>query len=121
MLKPKTPAVVHSLGLLVLLVTASVAHAQTPDAVVQRIKASPPFQQAAAFLDSDYDRFVRELVTLTEIPAPPFKEDARGAAYLKMLEDAGLTDVERDPEGNVMGVWKGTGGGTSMLAVLSHL
>jgi acetylornithine deacetylase/succinyl-diaminopimelate desuccinylase-like protein len=103
------------------LLLASAARAQTPDAVVQRIKASASFQQAAAFLDSDYDRFVRELIALTEIPAPPFKEDARGAAYLKMLQDAGLTDVESDPEGNVMGVWKGTGGGTSMLAVLSHL
>jgi acetylornithine deacetylase/succinyl-diaminopimelate desuccinylase-like protein len=112
---------VHVLSLLALLLHGSVAPAQTPEAVVQKIKASAPFQQAIAFLDSDYDRFVRELVTLTEIPAPPFKEDARGAAYLKMLEDAGLADVERDPEGNVMGVWKGTGRGTSMLAVLSHL
>jgi len=112
---------VNGLCALALLAGALVAEAQTPDAVVQRIKAGAPFQQAAAFLDSDYDRFVRELIALTEIPAPPFKEDARGAAYLKMLQDAGLTDVERDPEGNVMGVWKGVGGGTSMLAVLSHL
>jgi tripeptide aminopeptidase len=109
------------IGVATVLLLASAARAQTPDAVVQRIKASASFQQAAAFLDSDYDRFVHELIALTEIPAPPFKEDARGAAYLKMLQDAGLTDVERDPEGNVMGVWKGTGGGTSMLAVLSHL
>lgn len=102
----------------------SAGAAQTPDAVVQRIKAGAPFQQAAAFLGADYDRFVQELVTLTEIPAPPFKEDARGAAYATMLKDAGLADVERDAEGNVMGVWKGTrtgASGTSMLAVLSHL
>ncbi len=112
---------VNGLCALAILAGALAAEAQTPDAVVQRIKASASFEQAAAFLDSDYDRFVRELIALTEIPAPPFKEDARGAAYLKMLQDAGLTDVERDPEGNVMGVWKGTGGGTSMLAVLSHL
>jgi len=107
--------------LVVVLIGATGASGQTPDAVVQRIKATAPFQQAVAFLDGDYDRFVRELVTLTEIPAPPFKEDARGTAYLAMLKDAGLVDVERDQEGNVMGVWKGTRTGASMLAVLSHL
>lgn len=107
---------------LVLLFTSTLARAQTPDAVVQKIKASPGHQAAAAFLESDYERFVQELVTLTEIPAPPFKETARGTAYLQMLKDAGLTDVERDPEGNVMGVWKGTGAGRGpLLAILSHL
>src|SRR5262245_25189386 len=107
--------------LVVVLIGATGASGQTQDAVVQRIKATAPFQQAVAFLDGDYDRFVRELVTLTEIPAPPFKGVARGTAYLAMLKDAGLVDVERDQEGNVMGVWKGTRSGASMLAVLSHL
>ena len=91
------------------------------DSLVQRIKASAGFKQAAAFLDSDYDRFVRELITLNEIPAPPFKEQARGTAYLTMLKDAGLSDVERDPEGNVMGIWKGARSGGPLLAVLAHL
>src|SRR5690606_36883340 len=54
------------------------------------------------------------------IPAPPFKERARAEAYLGMLRDAGLRDVEMDPEGNVMGVRPGTGRG-GMLAVLAHL
>lgn len=96
--------------------------AQTPEAVVQRIKVGDAHRTAVAFLEADYDRFVRELVALTEIPAPPFKEDARGAAYLAMLRDAGLVDVERDQEGNVMGVWRGTNApGGPMLAVLAHL
>jgi acetylornithine deacetylase/succinyl-diaminopimelate desuccinylase-like protein len=104
-----------------LLISATLAGAQTPDAVVQKIRASAGFQTASTFLDTDYDRFVQELITLTEIPAPPFKETARGTAYLAMLKDAGLSDVERDPEGNVMGVWKGAAGRGPMLAVLSHL
>ncbi len=37
-----------------------------------------------------------------------------------MLRDAGLSDVETDAAGNVMGVRKGTGSGP-MLAVLAHL
>jgi acetylornithine deacetylase/succinyl-diaminopimelate desuccinylase-like protein len=37
-----------------------------------------------------------------------------------MLKEHGLADIERDQEGNVMGVRKGMGG-APMLAVLSHL
>jgi tripeptide aminopeptidase len=96
------------------------AQAPAPDAGVQRLIESAQFKQAAAFIDGDYERFVRELVTLTEIPAPPFKEQARAKAFLEMLRGEGLADVEIDAEGNAMGVRRGTGGGP-MLAVLAHL
>ncbi|HET7219860.1 MAG TPA: M20/M25/M40 family metallo-hydrolase [Vicinamibacterales bacterium] len=87
---------------------------------VQRLIDGAQFKQAIAFVDSDYDRFVQELITLTEIAAPPFKEQARGKAFLAMLRRDGLADVEIDAEGNVMGVRKGSGG-AGMLAVLAHL
>lgn len=87
---------------------------------VQAIVSSSAFRDAKGFLESDHDRFVRELIALTEIPAPPFKEQRRGAAYLEMLRSAKLADVETDAEGNVMGIRKGTGSGP-MLAVLAHL
>src|SRR6185369_12344184 len=51
---------------------------------------------------------------------PPFKEAKRAAAYLQMLRQAGLTNVEQDAEGNVMGVRKGTGSGP-LIAVAAHL
>ena len=95
--------------MVVLLVVASHAQAQTPAQTVQAIVQSAKMQNATAFIEKDYDRFVRELIELTEIPAPPFKEEARAKAYLEMLRAHGLTDVERDAEGNVMGVRKGTG------------
>jgi len=94
--------------------------AQTAAPDVSRTIESADFREAKAFIRTDYDRFVKELVALTEIPAPPFKEERRAAAYLAMLQQHGLSDVERDPEGNVMGVRRGTGGGP-MLAVLAHL
>src|SRR5262249_160895 len=93
--------------------------AQASDPGVRPIIDSPEFKQAATFIDSDYDRFVRELITLTEIPSPPFKEQQRARAYLEMLRQQGLADVEMDPEGNVMGVRGGAGG--PMLAVVAHL
>ena len=93
---------------------------EQPSELVQRIRGSAQFAEASAFIDGDYDRFVTELVALTEIPAPPFKEQARAKVYLEMLRREGLSDVEIDAEGNAMGVRKGTAGG-SMVAVLAHL
>ncbi|MDA1307730.1 MAG: M20/M25/M40 family metallo-hydrolase, partial [Acidobacteria bacterium] len=97
--------------------------AQTPntyDATIAKVRASEGFQKALAILDRDHDRLVEEIITLTEIPAPPFKEDARAKHYLEMLRASGLTDVEQDEEGNVMGLRKGTGGGP-LIAVAAHL
>ena len=104
----------------ILLLAAAPAAAQSPADVVQRILQSPKMKAASTFIEADYERFVREIIQLTEIPAPPFKEEARGAAYLEMLKAHRLDDVERDAEGNVMGVRRGSGSGP-MLAVLAHL
>jgi tripeptide aminopeptidase len=94
--------------------------APSPDDLVRRIRGSASYKQAATFIEGDYDRFVRELITLTEIPAPPFKEQQRARAYLELLRAQGLADVEMDSEGNVMGIRKGTGSGP-LLAVVAHL
>ena len=90
------------------------------EAIVKQILDSPQFKQATAFIQKDHDRFVKELIELTEIPAPPFKEQTRAKAYLEMLRASGLSDVEMDTEGNVMGLRKGTGNG-SIVAVVAHL
>jgi len=103
-----------------LLLSATTALAQNAEQRVQSIVSSASFRNARAALDADHPRFVRELITLTEIPAPPFKETKRAAAYLEMLREAKLADVETDAEGNVMGIRTGTGSGP-MLAVLAHL
>jgi tripeptide aminopeptidase len=107
-------------GILCVLVLSIPVAAQAPDAVVRRVVGSAGFQTATAFIQSDYDRFVRELVALTEIPAPPFKEAARAKAYLAMLTESGLADVEMDAVGNVMGIRRGTTAGP-LLAVVAHL
>lgn len=96
--------------------------AQSPDATVRALLDGPKFKQAIVFIQSDQDRFVRELIALTEIPAPPFKEQTRGKAYIEMLRQVGLTDVEMDPEGNVMGIRRGSGpAGEPLLLVNAHL
>ncbi len=108
--------------LLALCLTAGQPLAPAPEASpdIAALVASVPFRSAAEAIDAGHERFISELIRLTEIPAPPFGEQARAEAYLAMLRDAGLTDVEMDPEGNVMGVRPGSGEG-GMLAVLAHL
>ena len=95
-------------------------HVRAQDAAVRQLLESPAFKTAQAFIEKDHPRFVKELIELTEIPAPPFKEERRAKVYLEMLRASGLTDVEMDAEGNVMGVRKGTGNG-NMVAVVAHL
>jgi acetylornithine deacetylase/succinyl-diaminopimelate desuccinylase-like protein len=93
-----------------------------PDAAVQALVKSAGFKAAVGTLDRDHDRMVGDIVTLTEIPSPPFKEAARGKAYAEMLKAAGLTDVETDAEGNVMGLRRGTGpDGGPVVVLAAHL
>jgi tripeptide aminopeptidase len=96
------------------------AQAGQYDSAIAKVRNSDGFKQAAAILDRDFDRFVTEIIAITEIPAPPFKETARAKAYMEMLRTAGLTDVEQDEEGNVMGLRRGTGTGP-LIAVGAHL
>jgi di/tripeptidase len=88
-----------------------------------KLVASPGFKKAVAKLDADYDRTVADIVTLTQIPAPPFKEEARAKAYLAMLKAHGLSNVEMDTEGNVMGVRAGTvtKGNGPFVVIAAHL
>lgn len=84
------------------------AQAAGSDTAVAKLVASPAFKAAAKTLADQHDRTVADIITLTEIPAPPFKEAERGKALLEMWKAAGLSDVQMDAEGNVTGVRAGT-------------
>ncbi len=101
----------------------SPALAQTKDAAsdVARILASPAFKTAAATLDKEHGRIVEDGIKLTEIPSPPFKEEARAKEYEAMFKAAGLSDVKIDAEGNVLGVRKGARGDGKFVVVSAHL
>jgi acetylornithine deacetylase/succinyl-diaminopimelate desuccinylase-like protein len=102
--------------------THAPASTTSADRAIQAIRASPGFKAANAYLDRTYDRIVEETIELTEIPAPPFKEKARGEAFLAKLKALGLSDVEMDAEGNVMGLRRGTGpAGGPVVVLAAHL
>ena len=62
----------------------------------------------------------RDLIELTEIPAPPFGEENRARRFAEMLRQAGLRDVTIDEVGNVIGRRPGKGGDRG-IAYSGHL
>jgi tripeptide aminopeptidase len=90
------------------------------DAAMRKIVTSPQFQRASAALEAGHERWVSDTITLTEVPAPPFKEAARAKLYQRMFQERGLSDIEVDEEGNVLALRKGTGA-NGIVIVSAHL
>jgi hypothetical protein len=97
---------------------ATSAFAQTAN--VQTTLADPKFKAAADFVAKDHNRLVDEIIQITEIEAPPFKEAKRAKVFSDMLRQSGLNDVGIDSEGNVIGIKKGSGSGP-VIAIAAHL
>ena len=57
---------------------------------------------------------LERLIELTEIPAPPFLEEARGRRFAELLNQFGADSVWTDQEGNVIGLRRGREGGRTI-------
>jgi acetylornithine deacetylase/succinyl-diaminopimelate desuccinylase-like protein len=86
----------------------------------QRVMSAPLVRKVLDDVKADDARALAELRTITEIPAPPFKEHVRAAYFLARLKELGLPDAYIDGEGNVIGLRKGSGQGPLLLA-MAHL
>ncbi len=75
---------------------------------------------AFSIIDELEPATLQDHIRLTEIPAPPFKESVRAAAYKKLLEEAGADKVWIDSVGNVLAWRKGTIG-KKTIALDAHL
>jgi tripeptide aminopeptidase len=107
-------------AVLLVLFCALGTSAQHPaELAASRTLEHPGYLTAAQTIDQGYERFVREVVELTEIPAPPFKEDARADAFIRLARASGLTSIEKDDEGNVLALRDGGNG--PLLVVAAHL
>ena len=98
---------------------APAAAATDADAAIASITAGQPYRAAVAALDSGHDKWVADIVAITQIPSPPFKEQARARAFSDMLRQRGL-DPKIDAEGNVLALRKGTTPGP-VVVVSAHL
>jgi len=80
----------------------------------------PTVNDALDFIESDHDNTIQDQIDLTEIPAPPFKEEKRAEDYKERFEDLDLEDVHIDEEGNVIGNRPRNGDGPT-LVISAHL
>jgi acetylornithine deacetylase/succinyl-diaminopimelate desuccinylase-like protein len=99
---------------------ASGVLAQDYDREIRDLSSRPEIQKAFQIVVELEPQTEKDLIELTEIPAPPFKEEKRAARYAEMLREAGMPAVEIDEVGNVVTRWKGTVG-REMVAFVAHL
>ncbi|MCR9227933.1 MAG: M20/M25/M40 family metallo-hydrolase [Flavobacteriaceae bacterium] len=88
---------------------------------VERLMKKKEVKEAFAHIKSQMDQTTEDLITLTEVPAPPFMEDERGKVFAKMLEEAGVDSLWTDKVGNVIGLRQGTSKEAGYVGVDAHL
>lgn len=83
--------------------------------------ASQPAMKVALKTIVDLDpETIQTLITLTEIPAPPFKEQKRGEKFKEMLLAIGVDSLWIDKAGNVIALRKGRTGKKTVV-IEGHL
>src|SRR5690606_8413460 len=82
---------------------------------IATLAADPRVQQAFRAIDELRDRTRADHIMLTEIPAPPFNEQARAERFAELLREAGADSVWIDEEGNVLALRRGTEGGNTIV------
>ena len=89
-------------------------HAQTASeefaTEARSLAAQPAVQQAFQQIEDWDQAFVDLLIELTQIPAPPFMEEARGRRFAELLTEYGADSVWTDEVGNVIGLRRGRSG-----------
>ncbi|MCB1648531.1 MAG: M20/M25/M40 family metallo-hydrolase [Pseudomonadales bacterium] len=88
--------------------------------VFQTLHSDSRVSNGLRLLQENEAETLAEQVRLTEIPAPPFREDARAQYYLQQMRQRGLADAYIDTEGNVIGLRKGSGDGP-LFVIAAHL
>ncbi len=108
----------HLYAVLVFATLAPASAQQIPD--IARLLHDPTVKAALDAAKSNEPSTINDQMRLSEIAAPPFKEESRAAAVLKIFTDLGLRNVRVDKAGNVIGERPGLAPRPN-LAFCSHL
>lgn len=82
---------------------------------VAQVAKKMELAEAFNVIDQIDEQTIANLITLTEIPAPPFMEGERAVVFKKMLEAAGADSVWIDPVGNVIALKEGLVGDRTIV------
>ena len=99
-------AIVTSLGVPLLAQTATSEYREEANTLATHPTVVEAFSRIEALDAWSLDR----LIELTEIPAPPFMEAARGQRFAEHLVELGAASVWTDAVGNVIGLRRGRSG-----------
>lgn len=81
---------------------------------------APQMRKAFAYIDRTRDEAMEELIRICEIPAPPFKEEARASFVKRRFEELGLESARADEEGNIIAERPGASRRPSVI-ISAHL
>jgi tripeptide aminopeptidase len=81
---------------------------------------NPKIQSALKIIKDLEPQTRKDHITLTEIPAPPFKEEKRAKKFWEMLKAAGADSIWIDKAGNVIALRKGSIG-KKIIVIEGHL
>lgn len=87
---------------------------------IASLKANSRVKQALALIEQRVPAARDLLIELTEIPAPPFKEEVRARRIAEMMRATGLAQVNIDDVGNVIGLRPGRSRERT-LALTAHI
>ncbi|MBW3533653.1 MAG: M20/M25/M40 family metallo-hydrolase [Gemmatimonadetes bacterium] len=87
---------------------------------VRRLARHPRVSEAMRLIEAQDEATMADLIELTQIPAPPFMEEARGRRFLEKLRELGVDTAWVDEEGNVIARRRGRDG-DRVVAVSGHL
>ncbi|WP_372906346.1 M20/M25/M40 family metallo-hydrolase [Rhodohalobacter sp.] len=87
---------------------------------IEQLSKKELIKSAFQYIEQIDSKTTEDLIMLTEIPAPPFKEERRAEKYKEMLREAGADSVWIDEVGNVLGLRKGSEG-EKTVALNGHL
>lgn len=118
-----SPRTLSCLLLIASACAANVAAQQSPTppaAPVAEVARRPQVVRALEYIKRIEPETVEEQIKITEIPAPPFKEEKRAAYFKTRFEELGLKNVRLDGVGNVIGERPGSGQSPT-LVLAAHL
>jgi acetylornithine deacetylase/succinyl-diaminopimelate desuccinylase-like protein len=82
---------------------------------IDAITSDQRIQKAFGLIQEMESTTMKNLIELTEIPAPPFMEEKRGIRFMEMLKTAGVDSIWIDEVGNVLALRKGKKNGKTVV------
>ena len=87
---------------------------------IEKLSANSKVKKAFKYIIDIEEKTMKNLIELTEIEAPPFKEEKRAYEFAERLKLAGIENVWIDSIGNVIVLLKGTVGNKN-IAIDAHM